>query len=138
MSAPGYAWTCPSCRQENGAERENCLACGLPAQFTARQLAQMKPDNTSDEKARDGQGLASLFLFIPEGPIALVCVACAPVWACELVAHGRIIAASVLMLATAGVGAAMYFAIMRKQKWLAYVAILAYLVCVFCTNGQSG
>ena len=137
MTAPGYAWTCQGCDANNDAEQVKCPACGLPANFTASQLAVVKPKQIRDEQSSDGEAnwSGSPVLFIPEAPIALICFATAPGRIWDLAQHDHVFAALFQFLAMIGVLAGLYFAIIRKERWLAYAAVVAYIACVVCAPG---
>ena len=131
MTAPRYAWTCQRCGKDNGATQDICNACGLTAAFKAGQLAQGKSEPDPANKKSDDALFRNVVTFVPEAPIALFCAIVAPMRAFRLGEQGHIAAAFGLMFATVCALVVVYFAIVRKEKWIAYAAIMAYLLCVF-------
>lgn len=135
MTAPEYDWSCLNCRHKNIAKQEACASCGLPARFTVRQLAALQPDPKPEELAYERKPFFDILTFIPEVPIALICLVCTPGWVIQSLLDGRWFAALGLTIAAAGVLVALWFAIVRKEKWLGYGAILLYILCVLLING---
>jgi ribosomal protein L37E len=69
-----YAWTCLRCGQANGAGQPACEACGLPANFTTRQLGETTQQSALDETLADDKTPRQEKPLHPALGIALVCL----------------------------------------------------------------
>ena len=128
MRAPTYTWVCHKCGASNQAHTETCASCGFQAVASEIEINPESEEERRQRRERNAAISSSVWLFFPEGLIAGVLALISPFWAIKLVLDGDYLAATGLAAIIAVCSYGFIWAVRRHQKYLAYVAILCFLL----------
>jgi len=115
---------CHKCGKSNQPHTDTCKSCGFPAVASAFDI-----DPDAKEEMLKNQSIISsnIWLFFPEGLIAGFLALATPFWAIKLLINGHFLAACALAASIAACGYGFVWAIVNKQKYLAYLSMACFL-----------
>ena len=134
MKAPSYRWTCYGCQAANEAGLANCQACGFTASPDRKQLDARRPRSPGEQGvAAASFSAAEIGLFFPEAVVSLLVVIGSPIWVVRMLMDGEFLAAIVLFSGVAASVWGFVWSIRAKERYGAYVAMVAVIGVVALT-----
>lgn len=125
MKTPTYIWVCHKCGKPNQPHTGICASCGFPATASAMEI---DPDEKKDLSKNESSISSNVWLFFPEAAIAGLFALATPLWAIKLFVNGHVLAGLGLVANISACGYCFVWAIGHQQKFLAYLAMVCFLL----------
>lgn len=137
MNSPNYEWRCPQCNQANAAHTDHCASCNASYLFKVKDLPVITEAQSSTASNVDDV-FKILWMFFPEGLVALGVLIYSPIWIIKLLTSDQFLLALCLSIGTISAIFGFIQGCKLRNKWISYGSMMLLLVLAyFVSTGSS-